>query len=126
MKNTILQARLGALMLMCLPALGGCGLKDYFPDAATQAKKAGDEAAAIGGACRQAGRSLEDCFTRQNKVEKAGALKGWRDMDEYMRQNKLDPQAAQPGDAKPNGKDASKEGSDDSESASGGSAKEGS
>ena len=118
MKTNHAKARLGALTLACLPILGGCGLKDYFPDPAAQAKKAQDEAAAIGGACRQSGRSLEECFDRQSKVDKAGALKGWREMDEYMRENKLDPQApkeepkpakASKGDKQEKGKEDAKE-----------------
>lgn len=48
------------------------------------------EGRAIGSGCRQTGRALEDCYTRNAKSSKAAIFAGWRDMDGYMRENKLE------------------------------------
>ncbi|HZE91920.1 MAG TPA: hypothetical protein VE029_09495, partial [Rhizobacter sp.] len=48
-----------------------------------------------GGACRHAGRAIEDCYTLNRKAEKASVFAGWRDMNDYMRENKIDPVAPQ-------------------------------
>lgn len=45
---------------------------------------------AIGAACRQAGRALEDCFALNKKADRAAIFAGWRDMNDYMRENKID------------------------------------
>lgn len=49
-----------------------------------------EEAKAIGGACRHALRGLEDCYTLNPKAGKAAVFAGWKDMDAYMRENKLE------------------------------------
>jgi len=49
-----------------------------------------EEAKAIGGACRHALRGLEDCYTLNPKAPKASVFAGWKDMDAYMRENKLE------------------------------------
>lgn len=54
------------------------------------AEKQVAEAKAIGSACRHAMRAIEDCYTMNPKVEKASIFDGWREMDEYMRENKLE------------------------------------
>ena len=48
------------------------------------------EGKAIGGACRHAGRALEDCFALNKLADKAAAFAGWREMNDYMRENKID------------------------------------
>lgn len=48
------------------------------------------EGKAVGGACRHAGRALEDCYSMNKKASKAAVYAGWRDMDAYMRENKLE------------------------------------
>ena len=50
---------------------------------------------AIGGACRHAGRAIEDCYALNKKAEKAAVFAGWRDMNDYMRENKIDSVAPQ-------------------------------
>lgn len=35
-------------------------------------------------------RAIEDCYTLNPKSDKAAMFEGWRAMDEYMRENKLD------------------------------------
>ena len=46
---------------------------------------------AIGGACRHAGRAIEDCYTIYRKADRAAVFAGWRDMNDYMRENKIEP-----------------------------------
>lgn len=48
------------------------------------------DAKAVGSACRQAGRAIEDCYNLNPKAAKASVFGGWREMDEYMRENKLE------------------------------------
>lgn len=68
------------------------------------------EAKAIGGACRHALRAIEDCYTLNPKSDKSSVFTGWREMDEYMRENKLDgiapvvPRPAATGPSKPRAK----------------------
>ena len=46
---------------------------------------------AIGGACRHAGRAIEDCYALNKKADKSAVFAGWRDMNDYMRENKIEP-----------------------------------
>ena len=48
-----------------------------------------------GGACRHAGRAIEDCYALNKKADKAAVFAGWRDMNDYMRENKIEPVAPQ-------------------------------
>jgi hypothetical protein len=48
------------------------------------------EGRAIGGACRHAGRAIEDCYGMNRKADKAAIFAGWREMNDYMRENKLE------------------------------------
>ena len=48
------------------------------------------EGKAVGSACRHALRAIEDCYTLNPKTVKAAVFGGWREMDEYMRENKLE------------------------------------
>jgi len=50
---------------------------------------------AIGSACRQAGRAIEDCFTMNPDSPKASIFAGWKEMNDYMVQNKLETVAPQ-------------------------------
>ena len=55
------------------------------------------EGKAVGGACRHAGRAIEDCFALNKRADKASVFAGWREMNDYMRDNKVEavaPQAA--------------------------------
>jgi hypothetical protein len=48
-----------------------------------------DDSKAIGGACRNAGRGLEDCFRLNPDASKAAIYAGWKDMNEYMAKNNM-------------------------------------
>lgn len=50
---------------------------------------------AIGGACRHAGRAIEDCYLLNRRADKSAVYAGWREMNDYMRENKLEPVAPQ-------------------------------
>ncbi|MEJ7138278.1 hypothetical protein [Amphibiibacter pelophylacis] len=75
--------------LLLLPLLAGCeqlGLESMQ----SMARKQDTEGKAVGGACRQAGRAIEDCYTLNRKMSRAPIYEGWREMDGYMRENKLE------------------------------------
>ena len=57
------------------------------------------DAKATGGACRHAGRALEDCYAMNTDAPRSAVFAGWKDMNDYMRENKMDvvkPDAALP------------------------------
>ncbi len=78
---------LSALALAGL--LAGCEMLG-IPDPAKEAAAKEAEGKAIGSACRHALRAIEDCYTLNPKAQKAAIYTGWREMDEYMRENKLE------------------------------------
>jgi len=77
------------MVLAGLLLLAGCDkIPGLGPDPRVAQRDA--EAKAIGGACRHALRGLEDCYTLNPKASKASVFAGWKDMDEYMRANKME------------------------------------
>jgi len=94
MRPTPFLPSLHAIVLIALlPALGGCDmLADLLelPNPAREAAAKEAEGRAIGGACRHSGRSLEDCYTLNTAADKAAVFAGWRDMNDYMMEHKLD------------------------------------
>ena len=93
------------MVLAGLLLLAGCDkIPGLGPDPRVAQRDA--EAKAIGGACRHALRGLEDCYTLNPKASKASVFAGWKDMDAYMRENKLEtvepqlPPVAPPGNKK--------------------------
>ena len=82
------------LALLISLLLGGCDmLGGESPEAVAARKEA--EGKAVGGACRHAGRAIEDCFTMNKRADKSAVFAGWREMNDYMRENKLEPVAPQ-------------------------------
>ena len=79
-----------ATLLLSALLLPGCDQLGIETPAAANARKDADSKA-IGGACRHAGRAIEDCYTLNKKADKAAMYAGWREMNEYMRENKLEP-----------------------------------
>jgi hypothetical protein len=76
-------------ILVCFTLLAGCDqLGIDTPEKVAQRK--GAEAKAIGAACRHAMRAIEDCYVLNPKAEKSSVFEGWREMDEYMRENKIE------------------------------------
>jgi hypothetical protein len=70
--------------------LAGCDMLG-IESATVTAEKRSAEGKAIGAACRNAARAIEDCYTLNKRAEKASIYAGWREMDDYMRENKLEP-----------------------------------
>lgn len=68
--------------------LSACDLLGLGPDPRIAQREA--DARATGGACRHGLRSIEDCYTLNKGVNKAAIFAGWREMDEYMRENKIE------------------------------------
>ena len=78
------------LLLCLLPTLlAGCDMLGIETPAVLSAKREA-EGKAIGGACRHAGRAIEDCYTLNKKADKGAMFQGWREMNDYMRENKID------------------------------------
>ena len=79
-------------LMLCMPLLMSCDmLYDVLdiPDPKARAAAAEAEGRAIGGGCRHSGRSLEDCYVLNPQVSKAAVFAGWREMNDYMVENKL-------------------------------------
>ena len=77
------------LALSAAALLSGCELLGLdSPEKIAAAKEA--DGKAIGSACRHAGRAIEDCYVLNPKAQRAAVFAGWREMDEYMRENKLE------------------------------------
>jgi hypothetical protein len=77
------------LLLAIAAGIAGCD-KLPFPDPNRAALQRELDAKAIGGACRHAGRALEDCYSMNKRASKAAIFAGWREMNDYMTQNKID------------------------------------
>jgi hypothetical protein len=79
-------------LTLCLCAaallLGGCDVLGIETAPQVAARKDA-EGMAIGSACRHAIRSVEDCFRSNPKAGKASVFAGWKDMDQYMRDNQI-------------------------------------
>ncbi len=89
--------RLLALTL-CVAAtalLSGCDVLGIETAPQVAAKKQA-EAHAIGSACRHAVRSIEDCFKTNPRAGKAAVFAGWKEMDQYMRDNEILGMPAEP------------------------------
>lgn len=82
------RLRMLTLALPLLASLGGCDIPGMGPDPRIAQRDA--DARAIGGACRYALRGIEDCYRLNDKSSKAQIFAGWKDMDQYMRDNKID------------------------------------
>ncbi len=82
------------LRLLLIPVLAlllaACDIPGLGPDPRIAQREA--EARAIGGACRYALRGIEECYQLNPKALKTAVFDGWREMDQYMRDNKLEGQ----------------------------------
>lgn len=79
---TTVTLTMAALLAAC-DMLGG-----ESPEKIAAAREA--EGKAIGGACRHAGRAIEDCYALNRKADKSAVFTGWREMNDYMRENKIE------------------------------------
>lgn len=80
--------------LLLIPAiallLAACDIPGMGPDPRIAQREA--DAKAIGGACRHALRGIEDCYRLNEKASKTAVFEGWKEMDQYMRDNKIEGQ----------------------------------
>ncbi len=89
MPQRSLPSSIRCLALGLLAALAGCdqlGIETPLK----AAERVHADAKAVGGACRHALRAIEDCYVLNPKADKSAVYEGWREMDEYMRENKLE------------------------------------
>lgn len=76
----------------------GCDLVNQklgLEDPAKKEARQESEGKAVGSACRQSGRAIEDCYSIYSWLPKASIYAGWREMDAYMRENQLETIAPQ-------------------------------
>jgi hypothetical protein len=83
-----------AFLLLPLALLTGCELLGTESPETVAARKEA-EGKAVGGACRHAGRAIEDCFALNKRSDKAAVFAGWREMNDYMRENNMNAVSAQ-------------------------------
>ena len=88
--------RLTLLLSIAAPLwLAGCDMLG-LESASTVAAKREADGKAIGAGCRHAARSVEQCFALNKRAERAAVFAGWREMNDYMRENKLEAMPAEP------------------------------
>ena len=68
--------------------LAACDIPGMGPDPAIARREA--EVKAIGGGCRHGLRSIEDCYNLNERASKSAIFEGWKEMDQYMRENKIE------------------------------------
>jgi hypothetical protein len=89
--GSLLRKNLIAATLLL--GLAGCDMIQQqmgIEDPNAKAARTDAEGKAVGGACRQSGRAIEDCYSIYSWLPKAPIYEGWRDMDAYMRDNKME------------------------------------
>jgi hypothetical protein len=77
--------------------LAGCDLAALLADPKVVQREA--DGKAVGSACRHGLRSIEDCYSLNEKAPKSAVFAGWKDMDAYMRENNIEgiaPQGLKP------------------------------
>ena len=79
----------GLLLIFLTPWVAGCDQLG-FENPALEREREEAEGKAIGSGCRQTGRALEDCYQINRRSPKAAIFAGWREMDGYMRDNKIE------------------------------------
>jgi outer membrane biosynthesis protein TonB len=89
LEGNALHAISRSLILLMSLNLSACDLLGIdSPEKVAAQQEA--EGKAIGRACRHGGRAIEDCYNLNPDTSKAAIFDGWRDMDEYLRENKLE------------------------------------
>lgn len=78
-----------ALLLLSLAGLTGCDQLGIESATQTAARREA-EGKAIGAGCRHAARSVESCYALNKKADKASVFAGWKEMNEYMTENKIE------------------------------------
>lgn len=80
-----------ALLLAAAAVVGLAGCDALgLPNPEKQAAAREADGKAVGAACRHAGRAIEDCYAIYRKADRSAVYAGWRDMNDYMRENKIE------------------------------------
>ena len=87
---TSLSAGVYIAFLVVGASLTGCDKGDGNKEADRELSIKEGNARATGGACRHAGRALEDCYILNPTSDRASVFAGWKDMNDYMRENKME------------------------------------
>jgi hypothetical protein len=69
--------------------LAGCDQLGIESAAQTAARREAD-GKAIGAGCRHAARSVEQCYAINKRADRAAVFAGWKEMNEYMAENKIE------------------------------------
>lgn len=80
------------LLTFAATALTGCdqiNQKLGLEDPAKKEARQEAEGKAVGSACRHSGRAIEDCYSIYSWLPKSPIYEGWKEMDAYMRENKI-------------------------------------
>lgn len=77
------------LALVTINLLAACD-RLGMPDPAVEAARKDADARATGSACRHAGRGIEDCYSQNPDSARAPVYAGWKEMNDYMRENKIE------------------------------------
>ncbi len=91
MRRPVLAVCFAAVATVLLSGCDMLGIES--PEKVAAAREA--DGKAVGSACRHAGRAIEDCFAIYKKTDRAAIFAGWRDMNDYMRENKIEPVSPQ-------------------------------
>ena len=75
--------------------LAGCDMLGIESTSAAAARRDA-EGKAVGAGCRHAARSVEQCYALNKRADKAAVFAGWREMNDYMRENKMDAMPPEP------------------------------
>lgn len=78
------------LLLLAVSALllAACDIPGLGPDPRIAQREA--DGKAVGAACRHALRGIEDCYRQNERAPKTAVFEGWKEMDQYMRDNKIE------------------------------------
>ncbi|MER2539508.1 MAG: hypothetical protein ABTQ26_09725 [Azonexus sp.] len=82
-----------SLLFVALLSLSGCDQitqKMGLEDPSKKEARLEPDGKAVGSGCRQSGRAIEDCYAIYTWLPKSSIFSGWKEMDEYMRENKLE------------------------------------
>ena len=81
------------LVLLVSLWLAGCDQLGIESTSAINGRREA-EGKAVGAGCRHAARSIEACYQLNRRADKAAVFAGWREMEDYMRENKIEAIAA--------------------------------
>jgi hypothetical protein len=88
--DTAMSPRYVALLtVITFSLLSGCDRLGIADPAKEAAQKEAD-ARATGSACRHAGRAIEDCYALNPEAARSAVYAGWKEMNDYMRENKIE------------------------------------